>query len=302
MKKIVPCLWFDDQAEEAARFYISLFKGSKVLQTSRYGKEGFEIHGRPAGSVLTVEFELEGKSFTALNGGPAFKFTPAISFLVACKTKKEVEALWGKLSNGGSALMELGKYPFSERYGWLQDKYGLSWQIMLMGPRKITQKITPSLLFVREQCGKAEQAAKFYASVFKRSKAGEIIRYGKGEAPDKPGTVKHATFRLEGQDFGAMDSAHEHGFGFNEALSFQIYCKDQEEADYCWDNLSKGGDKAAQQCGWIKDRYGVSWQVVPDFMREIMGSGDSAATDRVMKALLKMKKLDFAALKKARTG
>lgn len=162
MQKISACLWFDDQAEEAAKFYTSVFKKPKIRKISRYGKEGVEVHGRPAGSVMTVEFELDGQKFTALNGGPVFKF--------------------------------------------------------------------------------------------------------------------------------------------NEAVSFQIYCKTQKEADHYWDKLSAGGDKRAQQCGWLKDRYGLSWQIVPDFMERMLGNGDTAASDRVMKVLLRMKKLDFAALMKAYKG
>lgn len=302
MQKITPCLWFDDQAEEAAKFYTSLFKGSRVLGKSRYGKEGFEVHGRPAGSVLTVEFELAGQGFTALNGGPLFRFNPAISLRVACKTRREVDALWAKLSKGGKVLMELGQYPFSPRYGWTCDRYGLSWQLMAVDGEKAGQRITPMLLFVGERCGKAEEAVKFYASAFKRSKLGKLERYAKGEAPDAPGTLKQAAFTLEGRNLAAMDSAHEHRFAFNEAVSFQVYCKDQKEADGYWTKLSKGGDKAAQQCGWLKDRYGVSWTIVPAFLREAMCRGGLAETDRIMKALLPMKKLDFAALKKAAKG
>src|SRR5206468_4305457 len=114
-----------------------------------------------------------------------------ISFLVACETTSAVDALWGELSKGGTPLMELGKYPFSERYGWLQDRYGLSWQVMFAGGRPIDQKITPTLMFVEKQSGKAEDAIRFYTAIFNNSKAGQIVRYGKGEQPDEEGTVKH---------------------------------------------------------------------------------------------------------------
>jgi predicted 3-demethylubiquinone-9 3-methyltransferase (glyoxalase superfamily) len=159
MQKITPCLWFDSNAEAAAKFYTSIFKNSKIGKISRYGKEGYEIHGKPAGSVLTVEFELDGQTFTALNGGPIFKF--------------------------------------------------------------------------------------------------------------------------------------------NEAISFQVSCESQEELDYYWESLSKGGDDKAQQCGWLKDRYGVSWQIVPTIIGHMLGDKDANKAERVMKALLQMKKLDIEALKKA---
>src|SRR5262245_21480115 len=122
VKKIAPCLWFDDQAEEAANFYTSIFKNSKIINISRYGKEGFEIHGRPAGSVMTVAFELDGQKFTALNGGPVFKFNEAVSFQVSCQSQEEVDYFWGKLSEGGDKN--------AQQCGWLKDKYGVSWQIV----------------------------------------------------------------------------------------------------------------------------------------------------------------------------
>ena len=122
MQKITPCLWFDNQAEEAAKFYTSIFKKSKLGNISRYGKEGYEIHGREAGTVLTVDFEIEGQRFTALNGGPVFRFNEAISFVVNCKTQKEVDYYWEKLSEGGDEK--------AQQCGWLQDKYGVSWQVV----------------------------------------------------------------------------------------------------------------------------------------------------------------------------
>ena len=129
MMKISPCLWFDSQAEEAAKFYVSIFKKSKIRKISRYGEAGREIHQRPAGSVMTVEFELEGQTFTALNGGPIFKFNEAISLQIFCKTQKEVDYYWGKLTVGGD--------PSAQQCGWLKDKYGLSWQVVPSAANKL---------------------------------------------------------------------------------------------------------------------------------------------------------------------
>jgi predicted 3-demethylubiquinone-9 3-methyltransferase (glyoxalase superfamily) len=122
IQKITPCLWFDSQAEEAAKFYVSLFPNSAVGAVTRYGKEGFEVHGRPEGSVMTVNFSLEGQEFTALNGGPHFKFSEAISFVVKCETQTEVDHYWDKLGEGGDQR--------AQQCGWLKDKYGISWQIV----------------------------------------------------------------------------------------------------------------------------------------------------------------------------
>ncbi|MDP2629606.1 MAG: VOC family protein [Candidatus Harrisonbacteria bacterium] len=295
MQKITPFLWFDTQAEEAANLYTSLFKNSKIGSVSRYGKAGSEVSGMPEGTIMTIEFELEGQKFVGLNGGPEFKLNPSVSFLVACSTKEEVDALWEELSKDGKALMELDEYPFSERYGWIEDRYGLSWQIMFAGDQEIKQKITPSLLFVGEQCTKAEEAINFYASVFSNAKVGDILRYGKGEEPDKEGTVKFASFTLEGQEFFAMDSAREHNFGFNEALSFAMTCKDQKEIDYFWEKLSQGGEEGP--CGWLKDRYGLSWQIVPAELTQLLQ--DKEGGEKAMQAMLKMKKIDIEGLKGA---
>jgi predicted 3-demethylubiquinone-9 3-methyltransferase (glyoxalase superfamily) len=122
MQKINPCLWFNDEAEEAVEFYTSIFSNSRIVTISRYGEAGYEIHGRPAGSVMTVAFELDGQQFTALNGGPIFKFNEAISFQIMCETQKEVDYYWNRLSEGGDEK--------AQQCGWLKDKYGLSWQVV----------------------------------------------------------------------------------------------------------------------------------------------------------------------------
>jgi predicted 3-demethylubiquinone-9 3-methyltransferase (glyoxalase superfamily) len=290
MEKITPHLWFDNNAEEAAKFYTSIFKNSKVKNVTT-------LHNTPSGTVEIFTIELLGQEFTLISAGPLFKFNPSVSFLVACNTKEEVDELWGNLFNGGRALMELGAYPFSERYGWVQDKYGLSWQVIYMGDRKIKQRIIPTLLFVGRQYGKAEEAMNFYASVFENAKVGDILHYSKGEEPDKEGTVKHASFILEGQEFAAMDSARGHNFEFNEAISFMVHCETQEEIDYYWGKLSAYPE--AEQCGWLKDKYGLSWQIVPNLMDEMLKDNDEKKIERVTEAFLQMKKLDIAKLKEA---
>jgi predicted 3-demethylubiquinone-9 3-methyltransferase (glyoxalase superfamily) len=292
-QKITPHLWFDKEAKEAGTFYTTLLRDSRVKDTTT-------LHDTPSGSVDIVTIDIAGQEFTLLSAGPLFKFTPAVSFFIACNTKEEVDDLWNKLFEGGKALMELGSYPFSEKYGWLQDRYGLSWQVMLMGGRKISQKITPTLMFTGDVCGKAEEAFKFYASVFHDSKVGDILRYAEGEEPDKEGTVKHADFTLEDVEFAAMDSAHAHKFTFNEAISFMVHCETQKEIDYYWGKLSARPE--AEQCGWLKDPYGLSWQVVPTVMDEMLKSKDPKKLARVTEAFLKMKKFDIAALQRAFEG
>jgi len=300
-QKIVPNLWYDRQAEEAARFYASVFENAKVGRIFRAGKAGFEVHGLPEGTVMTVEFEIEGQAFIGINGGPLFKFTPAVSFLVRCRTKEEVEDQWNRLSEGGSPLLEIGEYPFGERYGWTTDKYGLSWQFVTVGDHEITQKITPTLMFVGPQGGNAEAAIRLYAAVFKNSWIGDIVRYGRGEEPDREGTVKYAPFALEGLDFAAMDSARKHDFGFNESVSFMINCADQAEIDHFWDRLTADGGQESM-CGWLKDKFGFSWQVTPVRLEEMLFDPDPQKVERVTRAFLAMKKFDIAELEKAFKG
>jgi predicted 3-demethylubiquinone-9 3-methyltransferase (glyoxalase superfamily) len=293
MQKIVPHFWFDKEALEAAKFYTSLFDNSKISNMTT-------LHDTPSGTTEIVTIEISGQEFMLLSAGPLFKFTPAISFLIACNTREEVDALWGKLSEGGTALMPLDAYPFSERYGWVEDRYGLSWQVMYLGDSKMAQKITPTLMFTGDQYAKAEEAINFYTSVFRNSKTGDILRYGAGEEPDKEGTIKHAAFMLEGYGFAAMDSALAHGFTFNEAISFMVYCDTQDEIDYYWEKLSAVPE--AEQCGWLKDRFGVSWQIVPTVMDGMMRTRDADKLARVTEAFLKMKKFDIEGLKKAYEG
>jgi predicted 3-demethylubiquinone-9 3-methyltransferase (glyoxalase superfamily) len=290
MQTITPHLWFDKEAKEAAEFYTSILKNSKIKNTAT-------LHNTPSGTVDLHTIQLLGQEFRLINAGPLFKFTPAVSFLVACHTKEEVDALWKGLSKGGSALMELGEYPFSERYGWTQDRYGLSWQVMLMADPKIEQRITPTLMFVGKQCGRAEEAINFYSSVFHNAKVHHILRYGKDDKPDKEGTVKHAGISLEGQSFAVMDSARAHNFTFNEAISFMVGCDTQEEIDYFWSKLS--AEPNAEQCGWLKDKFGLSWQIVPRVMDEMLSDKDQSKLARVTEAFLKMKKFDIAKLKEA---
>jgi len=228
----------------------------------------------------------------AISAGPYFKINPSISFHARCRTVAEVDQIWEKLSAGGTVMMELGEYPFSKRYGWIQDKFGVSWQV-IHTEGDFQQRIMPALMFVGDVCGKAEEALGCYTSVFQNTKSEVLARYEKGEEPDKAGTVKYAQFSLDGQEFGAMDSAWTHEFGFNEGVSFIVNCKDQKEIDYFWDKLSAVPE--AGQCGWIKDKFGVSWQIIPANMGELMEKNPAKTTP----VMLKMKKIIIADLEKA---
>ncbi len=301
MQKITPHLWFDKEAREAAELYASVIPESKVTNVTT-------LSGTPSGDCDIVSFELGGEPFRAISAGPLFRFNPSISFHIKCATVEQVDAIWERLSPGGKVFMPLDWYPFSERFGWIEDKYGVSWQVIHVGEGPIVQPVTPMLMFVGGVCGKAEEAIETYVSVFENApgaerhgetKAAIVSRYGEDEEPDEEGTVRYAHFSLDGREFGAMDSAHEHDFAFNEAISLIVPCETQEEIDYFWEKLA--ADPEAGQCGWLKDRFGLSWQVTPTRLGELMGGPDKARTERVTQAFLKMKKFDIAALERAAT-
>lgn len=300
-QKIIPNLWLDGQAEEAAAFYTSLFDDSSVTIATHYQEAGSEIHGHAPGSVQTVDVEIAGYRIVLLNGGDFFKITPAISFFVTCESREEIDNLWQRLAEDGAVMMPLDAYAWSERYGWVQDRFGMTWQLSLGKLDEVGQKIAPSFLFVGDQFGRAEEAVDLYTSAFPNSDVVGILRYEAGE-PGREGTVKHAQFSLGDDVFMAMDGPGEHDFGFTEGLSLIVPCRSQEEIDHYWEILSDGGDPEAQQCGWLKDRFGVSWQIVPERLYEMLLEADAQRAERVTEAFMKMKKFDLAELERAYQG
>lgn len=300
MQKIIPHLWYDKEAKEAAAFYTSLLPNSQIVSS-------YTLKNTPSGDCDVVIFQLYGYTFQAISAGPYFKFTPAISFMINFdpsqdpNAKTRIDDVWNKLIDGGEALMAIDTYPFSERYGWVKDRYGLTWQLILTNPEGEPRPfIVPSIMYINDNAGKAEEATDFYMSIFKNSMRGTLARYPAGMTPDKEGTVMFTDFQLEGQWFAAMDSAHEHKFNFSEAVSLLVNCQDQAEIDYLWGKLS--ADPASEQCGWVKDQYGVSWQITPKEMEEMMAKGTPEQIDRVTQTFLPMKKLEIAPLKKAFEG
>lgn len=286
-QKITPFLWFDTQAEEAAHFYTSVFPDSKIGKIQHQGE-----------AVKTVRFFLSGREFTALNGGPMFTFNPSVSFYVVCESEAEIDDAWKKLSEGGKPMMPLSKYPWSEKYGWVQDKYGVSWQLTLGRISDVGQKISPALMFTEKQHGKAEEAIHFYSSVFEDSGINLIARYEEGEGGPAVGTIKHAQFRLDGNIFMAMDSSYSHGFGFNEAISFVVHCETQKEVDYFWGKLTADGGEE-MMCAWLKDKYGVVWQIVPDELIRLIFDPDPARAQRAVGAMMQMRKIDIEKVRQA---
>jgi predicted 3-demethylubiquinone-9 3-methyltransferase (glyoxalase superfamily) len=273
--QIYPCLWFDGNAKLAAEFYCSVFDNSRIASEN----------------PLVVVILSSGQKFMCLNGGPEFKPNPSISFYILCETINEIETAWNKLLDGGNVLMPLDKYDWSEKYGWVQDKFGISWQLAFGKFQDVGQKFTPTLMFTNKQAGRAEEAIGFYTSIFDNSSIVGILKYTAGEN-DVEAYVKHAQFKLGQQVFMAMDSSLSHNFIFNEAISLVLECDTQKKIDHYWEKLGIEGEEG--QCGWLKDKFGVSWQVVPAILGKLMNDPEKAPG--VMQAFMKMKKFEIEKL------
>ncbi|HJP80849.1 MAG TPA: VOC family protein [Candidatus Saccharimonadales bacterium] len=295
-QKIVPNLWFNGNAKEAVDFYLSAFPGSKLGEVTYYPRtkeEGLaDFQTDLAGKELTVDFYTGDYRITTINAGPEFTFNQSLSFIVNfdpsqdTQAQEHLDALWDTLMDGGSVLMPLDEYPYSKRYGWVKDKYGLTWQLILTNPEGDPRPfIMPSLLFAGENTNRAEEAVKFYTSLFD-SKVGRLIPYGKETGPAKAEALMYGEFMLANEWFVVMDSGVPMDASFNEAFSLSIECKDQTEIDKFWEALSSVPE--AEQCGWCKDKFGLSWQIVPENIGELMKRPDAYSH------LMQMKKLVIA--------
>ncbi|HVW96315.1 MAG TPA: VOC family protein [Mucilaginibacter sp.] len=301
MLSLKPHLWFNqNDVKEAAEFYTGLLPDSAITVIGAF-------QNGPSGVCNVIEFTVAGQPFLGLGAGGSLEFTPAISFMINFDPSHDPDAadrideVWEKLSDGGKVMMPLDRYPFSERYGWVSDKYGLSWQLILTNPDgEERPTIVPSMMFTGEVAGSAEQAIDFYCGIFKDSKRGITARYPAGAAPDKEGTLMFADFNIDGAWMAAMDSAHPHGFYFNDAISMLISCDTQEEIDYYWSALSAGGQGG--HCGWLKDKFGVSWQVTSTVIFDAIKNGDPDQIARVISAFMPMTRIDITMLKSAYNG
>lgn len=289
MRQIVPHLWFDDNGEEAIEYYFQLFENSRMVSTQL-------LEDTPSGDAAGFEFELAGQLFMATNGGPYFKFNPSVSFTINCKTKEDMDKKWAILMDGGMILMPLQEYPFAPYYGWVQDKFGLSWQLMLFEESDIQQKIVPHLMFSNEVTGKAREAIEFYADTFENGEVLNVYEYAEGESNNPQAEISHSTFRIWDTILQAADNGEEVDYTFNEAVSFMVLCEDQAEIDEYWEKLSAVPE--AEQCGWLQDKYGVSWQIVPKKFNDLFVNGTRRQINAVTQAFLPMKKLDIAELER----
>ncbi len=273
---VYPSIWCNNNASEMAEFYTGIFPDTKITDAN----------------AVVVMIEMSGQRIMLLNGGDMFRPGPAISLMYLTSSQSEVESLFLKLIENGKALMPLGEYPFSPKYGWVEDRYGVSWQLYSGQAEHIIQKLVPTLMFVGENNGKAEEAVGFYTSLFPDSRPGGMLRYTGAEG-ETAGNIQHGEFLINDYLLMIMDSSHPHAFGFSEGVSLVVLCDTQEEIDKYWIGLTSGGGEESM-CGWLKDRYGVSWQIVPSMLDKLM-----AESPRVTEELMKMKKLDISRLQAA---
>ena len=298
-QRIVPCIWLDDQAEAAASFYAATFPNGRIEALMRYPRGAPNPAGRPPGSVLTVDFSVAGLRLTLLNAGPSHRPNPSVSFHVVLPEEEAVDALHAVLVEGGMEAMPLGAYPWSPRYAWVQDRFGVSWQLMARADVAEATAL-PALMFAGPHHGRARDAITLYATVFPDTRVGHVTDFGEDEGGEA-GTVKQAALDLFGQPLVAMDGGAFHAFGFDEGVSLQVYCTDQAEVDRFASALAaEGGEEGP--CGWVRDRFGLWWKVVPEVVQHWLTVDDEAARERVFHALMPMRRLDLATLERAFRG
>jgi len=281
---IFPCLWFNGDGKEAADFYCELFKGKITADTP-----------------VVLNIELFGQKLMFLNAGPQFEKNASISFTLLCDTEEEVDIYWNELIKNGIILKELDQNPRSKKYGWVQDQFGVAWQLYL-GPKIGAQKIIPTLMFIHQNNGKAKNAMEFYTSIFPNSKIGGILNYG-DDVVDKSNevaeNVQRADFEIDQYSFFCLDHSHDHQFDFNEGISIVVMTDDQVQTDHLWSSLLANGGRESM-CGWLKDQYGVSWQIVPKRLLELMNDFDQPQkAQKVVQAMMTMQKIEIADLEKA---
>ncbi|MBE0700093.1 MAG: VOC family protein [Acholeplasmataceae bacterium] len=272
MQKILPYLWFEYKADQVTQFYKDVFKDVEIIETI------LTIDDK---DIMTQHIAIYGFEMVVLNGGPFQKFTPANSFFVYVRDE-EIASVWEKLSLDGKTLMDFGPYPFSKRYGWVEDKYGMSWQIGVGDDNQII----PFWMFTGENFKKASQATRFYIKLFEDSGLESVF------FDDEKLSVKHANFKLFNQAFMAIDSDEPHGFSFSSAVSYMVLCESQEEIDTYWSYLKTNGIE--QHCGWLKDKFGITWQIVPWVLLRYLN--DPEMRKQVYENMFRMTKIEIKGL------
>ncbi|RYD99237.1 MAG: VOC family protein [Sphingobacteriales bacterium] len=279
---IYPCLWCNNNAEEVAAFYAEALQAK--ITTS---------------NAVVVNIEVAGDRIMLLNGGAQFTKNPSVSLMLICHSTEELHQYWDALVKEGVPLMPLNAYPFADLYGWVRDKYGMTWQLYFKAGYTAEQRITPTLMFINKNNGKAKEAINLYTSIFADSGIDGIMYYRDGEGGDEPDHIQHAEFRIKNYKIACMDSSLDHRFDFNEGISMVAMTQNQEETDHLWNHLIANGGSESR-CGWLKDKFGLSWQIVPKRLAELIGDQENRAKSKAaMNAMLQMNKIVIADLEAA---
>ncbi|MHA2789227.1 VOC family protein [Corynebacterium sp. S7] len=292
MQKIIPNLWYTGTADEAAEFYVQSIPHTTLEENVAYPTEGLaDFQLDLAGKTLTNEISIDGFRMILINAGDEFRPNAAINFFLNFDPANDPDAeahlreTWEKLTEGGQELMELSEYPHSKLYGWVEDKYGVNWQLMLTNPQGATRPfVVPQLMFCGPAQNCTEEATDRYIATIENSSPGNRVSYlDIGQDAPNGAEIVFSDFKLGGQWFSAMDSAVDQPFTFTEGVSLMVNCKDQAEIDKYWNALSAVPE--SEVCGWLKDQWGVSWQIVPENMGELM------ARPGAYEKMMQMKKL-----------
>lgn len=241
--RIVPCVCLGPDIITAVRFYCETFSNTKIKHQTK----------------SETVFEIGDFTIMSIESSFAKRPNATMSFYVICETEHEINTIWEKLADNGNILLPFETYPWSTKYGWVEDKYGVSWQLSLGKISDIDQKITPMLMYSGSQYGKAEEAIEFYTAIFKKSGIQTLLRY-QGRAEFQNGKISHGKFSLLGKNLAAMDSPISQDLSFSKGNSIVVNCETQVEVDYYWSMLTDHDVKS--RSGWLKDRFGLSWQIV----------------------------------------
>lgn len=280
---IFPCLWYNEEGKASAEFYCKVFGGTITADTP-----------------VVLNIDLFGQKIMLLNGGPQFEKNASVSFMVMCETEEEVHRYWDQLADGGMVLMPLDAYPWSKKYGWVRDQFGVTWQIFL-DEKQNGQKIIPTMMFIHQNNGRAMEAMELYTRIFPNSKIGNVLKYGDGigdENHEVPGNIQHAHFEVDGYSLFCMDNSYDHKFDFNEGISMVVMTDDQEQTDHLWNSLTADGGMEGR-CGWLKDKFGFSWQIIPKKLIQLMSDPDQEKAQKVVQAMMKMQKIIIKDLEEA---
>ncbi|SFT73240.1 Glyoxalase superfamily enzyme, possibly 3-demethylubiquinone-9 3-methyltransferase [Lishizhenia tianjinensis] len=275
-KHISTCIWLDNSASEAASFYAQVLHNVQILSESPF----------------LTGIDIDGTRVTLMNGGPSYRPSPAVSFYYLIEEEKDFNQVYTALMQEGKVYLPLDQYPWAEKYAWVEDKFGVSWQLALGEISLVNQRVSPFLTFTGANFGRGEEALSLYAELFSDYQSGGVLKYPEAMGADYSGKIQHTQFSINGTVLMLSENPQQHTWQFTEGNSFMLLCDSQEEIDSFWSKLSEGGEEG--RCGWLKDKFGISWQIIPSVLGSLMQ--DQSRIEAVSKAFMAMKKIDIETL------